>query len=592
MVLIVVFLGASRQARVLTTAAELESSKRSLDETRSFLDSIIENIPVAVVVKDAITRQYVLVNRAFEAMLGMPRSELLGRTVFDAHTERDAKAINEADSESIETGDGVKYKELELDIPLRGTRMQATRRMVIRNGQGEAKCLIAVIEDVTERKKTEQRIAFLAHHDALTGLANRVALAQKIDEAAARQRRRGEPFTVLLLDLDRFKQVNDTLGHPAGDTLLIEVATRLKGLLRETDVLARLGGDEFAIIQPGEANQRDAARALAERIIATLAKPFAIEAADINIGTSIGIALAPEHGAGSDSLLKMADLALYRAKSAGRNGYCFFAPEMSEIASARQEIEGDLRRAVQQDEFELHYQPIIDAKTRKICSVEALVRWRHPTKGLISPELFIPLAEETGLITHIGDWVLRKACSDAITWPSDVKVAVNLSLVQFHKTNLPDVVTRALVDSGLRPERLELEITETTLIESAAECLPALRQFKALGITIALDDFGTGYSSLSQLAMFPFDRIKIDKSFTQNMTKRSECAAIISATLTLAQSLDIQTTAEGVETVDQYRLLRLAGVTSLQGYLFKRPGPASELDFERCFGDVSIEQAA
>jgi diguanylate cyclase (GGDEF)-like protein/PAS domain S-box-containing protein len=592
MVLIVVFLGASRQARVLTTAAELESSKRSLDETRSFLDSIIENIPVAVVVKDAITRQYVLVNRAFEAMLGMPRSELLGRTVFDAHTERDAKAINEADSESIETGDGVKYRELELDIPLRGTRMQATRRMVIRNGQGEAKCLIAVIEDVTERKKTEQRIAFLAHHDALTGLANRVALAQKIDEAAARQRRRGEPFTVLLLDLDRFKQVNDTLGHPAGDTLLIEVATRLKGLLRETDVLARLGGDEFAIIQPGEANQRDAARALAERIIATLAKPFAIEAADINIGTSIGIALAPEHGAGSDSLLKMADLALYRAKSAGRNGYCFFAPEMSEIASARQEIEGDLRRAVQQDEFELHYQPIIDAKTRKICSVEALVRWRHPTKGLISPELFIPLAEETGLITHIGDWVLRKACSDAITWPSDVKVAVNLSLVQFHKTNLPDVVTRALVDSGLRPERLELEITETTLIESAAECLPALRQFKALGITIALDDFGTGYSSLSQLAMFPFDRIKIDKSFTQNMTKRSECAAIISATLTLAQSLDIQTTAEGVETVDQYRLLRLAGVTSLQGYLFKRPGPASELDFERCFGDVSIEQAA
>jgi diguanylate cyclase (GGDEF)-like protein/PAS domain S-box-containing protein len=592
MVLIVVFLGASRQARVLTTAAELERSKRSLDETRSFLDSIIENIPVAVVVKDAITRQYVLVNRAFEAMLGMPRSELLGRTVFDAHTERDAKAINEADSESIETGDGVKYKELELDIPLRGTRMQATRRMVIRNGQGEAKCLIAVIEDVTERKKTEQRIAFLAHHDALTGLANRVALAQKIDEAAARQRRRGEPFTVLLLDLDRFKQVNDTLGHPAGDTLLIEVATRLKGLLRETDVLARLGGDEFAIIQPGEANQRDAARALAERIIATLAKPFAIEAADINIGTSIGIALAPEHGAGSDSLLKMADLALYRAKSAGRNGYCFFAPEMSEIASARQEIEGDLRRAVQQDEFELHYQPIIDAKTRKICSVEALVRWRHPTKGLISPELFIPLAEETGLITHIGDWVLRKACSDAITWPSDVKVAVNLSLVQFHKTNLPDVVTRALVDSGLRPERLELEITETTLIESAAECLPALRQFKALGITIALDDFGTGYSSLSQLAMFPFDRIKIDKSFTQNMTKRSECAAIISATLTLAQSLDIQTTAEGVETVDQYRLLRLAGVTSLQGYLFKRPGPASELDFERCFGDVSIEQAA
>jgi len=592
MVLIVVLLGAGRQARILATAAELERSKQSLDDTRTFLDSIIENTPVAVVVKDARTRQYILINRAFEAMRGLPRAELLGRTVCDVHTEADARRINDADTESIQSGDGVTYKELELNIPLRGTRLQATRRLVIKDSQSEPKYLIAVIEDVTERKKAEQRIAFLAHHDALTGLANRVALAQKIDEAAARQRRRNEPFTVLLLDLDRFKQVNDTLGHPAGDTLLIEVATRLKSLLRETDVLARLGGDEFALIQAGEPNQREAARALAERIIATLAKPFAIDSADINIGTSIGIALAPEQGAGSDSLLKMADLALYRAKSAGRNGYCFFAPEMSEIASARQEIEGDLRRAVQQDEFELHYQPIIDAKTRRICSVEALVRWRHPTKGLISPELFIPLAEETGLITQIGDWVLHKACSEAVKWPSEVKVAVNLSLIQFRKTNLPDVVTRALVDSGLRPEQLELEITETALIESAAECLPALRQFKALGITIVLDDFGTGYSSLSQLAMFPFDRIKIDKSFTQNMTKRSECAAIISATLTLAQSLDIQTTAEGVETVDQYRLLRLAGVTSLQGFLFKRPGPASELEFDRCFGDLSIEQAA
>ncbi len=592
MVLIVVILGAGRQARILATAAELEGSKRSLDDTRIFLDSIIENIPVAVVVKDARTRQYMLVNRAFEAMLGVPRSELLGRTVFDVHALDDARSIDDADDESIQSNDGVTYKELELDMPLRGARLQATRRLVIKDGQGEAKCLIAVIEDVTERKKAEQRIAFLAHHDALTGLANRVALVQKIDEAAARQRRRNEPFTVLLLDLDRFKQVNDTLGHPAGDTLLIEVATRLKLLLRETDVLARLGGDEFAIIQSGETEQRDAARGLAERIIGALAKPFAIDGADINIGTSIGIALAPEHGAGSDSLLKMADLALYRAKSAGRNGYCFFALEMSEIASARQEIEADLRRAIQQDEFDLYYQPIIEAKTRRICSVEALVRWRHPSKGLISPDLFIPLAEETGLITQIGDWVLRRACSEAVKWPSDVKVAVNLSLVQFRKTNLPDVVARVLVDSGLRPERLELEITESALIESAAECLPALRQFKALGITIVLDDFGTGYSSLSQLAMFPFDRIKIDKSFTQNMTKRSECAAIISATLTLAQSLDIQTTAEGVETVDQYRLLRLAGVTSLQGYLFQRPGPASQLEFDRSFGDLSIEQAA
>ena len=571
---------------------ERRRAERDLDETKRFLDSIIENIPVAVVVKDAKTRKFLLVNRAFEAMLGTSRNDLLGRTVFDIHQAKDAQIIDDADTESLQEPDRVTYKEIEVNTALRGLRLQATSRIVIRRSQGDAKCIIAVIDDVTERKKSEQRIAFLAHHDALTGLANRAALVQKIDEAAARQRRRDEPFTVLLLDLDRFKQVNDTLGHPAGDALLTEVATRLKSLLRETDVLARLGGDEFAIIQGGEVNQRPAAKALAERIIEVIGKPFDIDGGDVNIGTSIGIALAPEHHTGSDELLKMADLALYRAKSSGRNGYCFFDPQMSEVASARHEIENDLRRAVQQNELELHYQPILDAKTRKITSVEALVRWRHPTKGLIFPDLFIPLAEETGMITQIGDWVLRAACAEAATWPTDIKVAVNLSLVQFRKTNLPDVVMRALVDSGLRPERLELEITETALIESAAECLPALRQFKNQGITIVLDDFGTGYSSLSQLAMFPFDRIKIDKTFTQNLTKRSECAAIISATLTLAQTLDIATTAEGVETADQYRLLRLAGVTSVQGYLFKRPGPASEIDFNAIYGGVTLGNAA
>ncbi|MGB6171024.1 MAG: EAL domain-containing protein [Xanthobacteraceae bacterium] len=571
---------------------ESRRAEQELDETRKFLVSIIENIPVSVVVKDAQTRKYLLVNRAFETMLGIPRGEMLDRTSFDIHRPKDAKSIEDADTESLQDSEHVNYKEIEVNTPMRGPRMQSTRRMVIKNNRGEARCIIAVIEDVTERKKAEQRIAFLAHHDALTGLANRAALIQKIEEAAARQRRLQEPFTVLLLDLDRFKQVNDTLGHPAGDALLIEVATRLKSLLRETDVLARLGGDEFAVIQAGESDQREAAKLLAERIIEMLRQPFEIDGGNISIGTSIGIAPAFEHGTESDDLLKMADLALYRAKSSGRNGYCFFDPEMSEIASARQEIESDLRRAVQQNEFELHYQPIVDSKTRRICSAEALVRWRHPTKGLIYPDLFIPLAEETGLITQIGDWVLRAACTEAATWPAEVKVAVNLSLVQFRKTNLPDLVMRVLADTGLPPERLELEITETALIESAAECLPALRQFKAMGITIVLDDFGTGYSSLSQLAMFPFDRIKIDKSFTQNLTKRSECAAIISATLTLAQSLDIATTAEGVETVDQYRLLRLAGVTSLQGYLFKRPGPASEIDFGAVYGGVALDHAA
>jgi diguanylate cyclase (GGDEF)-like protein/PAS domain S-box-containing protein len=571
---------------------EQRRAERELDETKRFLDSIIENIPVAVVVKNVETRKYALVNRAFEAMLGISRADLLGRTVFDIHKVIDAQGFDDADTEALRNSDRVTYKEFDVDIAMRGPRTQATSRIVLKSSEGEPKFLIAVIEDITERKKAEQRIAFLAHHDALTGLANRAALTQKIEQAAARQRRQNESFSVLLLDLDRFKQVNDTLGHQAGDALLIQVADRLTPLLRETDVFARLGGDEFAIVQTGERKQREAASSLAERIIEILGRPFEIEGGSITIGVSIGIALASDHAAEFDDLLKMADLALYRAKSVGRNGYRFFDPEMSVVASARQEIETDLRRAIQQNEFEVHYQPIVTAATGKICCVEALVRWRHPAKGLILPSLFVPLAEETGLITEIGDWVLRAACAEAATWSPEVKVAVNLSVAQFHKSDLPDMVMRALADFCLSPERLELEITETALIESAAECIPALRRLQSLGITIVLDDFGTGHSSLSQLAMFPFDRIKIDKSFTQNLTKRAECAAVIAAVLTLARSLNIGTTAEGVETIDQYRLLRLAGVSSLQGHFLKRPGPSSQINFDAVYGNKEVVAAA
>ena len=290
--------------------------------------------------------------------------------------------------------------------------------------------------------------------------------------------------------------------------------------------------------------------------------------------------------------MKMADLALYRAKSAGRNRYCFFDPEMSLAASARHELESELRRAIQNNELELHYQPIVDTQTLRICGAEALIRWRHPTKGVILPDQFIPLAEETGMITQIGEWLIQTACAETATWPVGVKVSVNLSAVQFRKNNLVDIVICALAQSGLSPERLELEITETALIESATECLPILRQFRNLGIAITLDDFGTGYSSLSQLLMFPFDKIKVDKSFTQSLTKRTECAAIIAATLTLARSLDIETTAEGVETVDQYRLLRLAGVTSLQGFLFQAPCAPSEIDFHSAYSTPEVENAA
>jgi diguanylate cyclase (GGDEF)-like protein/PAS domain S-box-containing protein len=567
-------------------------AERELGEAKQFLNSIVENVPVAVVVKDAVTRKFMLVNRAFEAMLKMTRADVVGKTVFDIYRTKDAERIDATDSEALAGAIGAYPSDYEIEMPSGHSRILATSRIVVRDAQGTPKHLIVVIEDVTERKRSEQRIAFMAHHDVLTGLANRLAIMEKIEEAVARQRRRGDPFAVLLLDLDRFKHVNDTLGHAVGDALLRETAARLKASLRETDVLARLGGDEFAIVQDRDNNQRAAASALADRITEVISKPFNIEGNEVNIATSIGIALAPEHAANSDSLMKMADLALYRAKSAGRNGYRFFDPEMSLAASARHELESELRRAVQQDELELFYQPIIDTKTSVICGAEALMRWRHPTKGIILPDQFIPLAEETGMITHIGEWLLQTACADAASWPKDIKVAVNLSAVQFRKNNLVDVVMCALAQSGLPPERLELEITETALIESATECLPVLHQFKNLGIAVALDDFGTGYSSLSQLMMFPFNKIKVDKSFIQNLTKRTECAAIIAATLTLARSLDIATTAEGVETVEQYRLLRLAGVTSLQGFLFQPPCPSSQIDFHSAYNVPDVDHAA
>ena len=567
-------------------------AERELGEAKQFLNSIIEHVPVAVVVKDAITRKFVLVNRAFEAMLKVSRTEVVGKTVFDIYRTKDAERIDASDSEALAGVIGAYPSDYEIEMPFGQSRILATSRIVVRDAHGAPRHLIVVIEDVTERKKSEQRIAFMAHHDVLTGLANRLAIMEKIEEAVARHRRRGDPFAVLLLDLDRFKHVNDTLGHAVGDALLRETATRLKASLRETDVLARLGGDEFAIVQDRDNNQREAASALAERITEVISRPFSIEGNEVNIATSIGIALVPEHAANSDSLMKMADLALYKAKSAGRNGYRFFDPEMSLAASARHELESELRRAVQQDELELYYQAIIDTKTSVICGAEALMRWRHPTKGIILPDQFIPLAEETGMITHIGEWLLQTACADAAGWPKDIKVAINLSAVQFRKNNLVDVVMCALAQSGLPPERLELEITETALIESATECLPVLHQFKNLGIAVALDDFGTGYSSLSQLMMFPFNKIKVDKSFIQNLTKRTECAAIIAATLTLARSLDIATTAEGVETVEQYRLLRLAGVTSLQGYLFQPPCPSSHIDFHSAYNIPDVDYAA
>jgi diguanylate cyclase (GGDEF)-like protein len=451
---------------------------------------------------------------------------------------------------------------------------------------------VATFEDVTERHASEIKMAYMAGHDALTGLVNRAVFMERIGEAGARLHRLDERFSVFLLDLDRFKDVNDTLGHPAGDLLLQQTTQRLRSVVRETDVLARFGGDEFAILLTSGVDQREAAMALANRVIGTLSAPFEIDGTKVNVGASVGIAAAPDDGTDAVELLKKADMALYQAKSGGRNRWCFFDGQMLVATDQRLRLENDLRRAIAGNELELHYQPIIDARTGMPCAAEALLRWNHPELGMLMPETFIPLAEQTGLIAPIGEWVLQQACADAAGWPAHIKVAINLSPRQFDSAGLLDVVVCALVESGLSPHRLEVEITETVVLANNPEHRAILRQLKGLGISIALDDFGTGYSSLSTLTMFPFDKIKIDKSFTRHMTKRPSHAAIIASALAISRGLDMTTTAEGVETKEQLESLRASGVTFVQGFLFAKPCPASELEFTRTSGKALVGSAA
>ena len=421
-----------------------------------------------------------------------------------------------------------------------------------------------------------RRVLELAQTDILTGLPNRAFFLEQLEEADSSERRGSGAFSILMLDLDRFKNVNDSLGHAAGDALLRQVALRLKSAIRSTDVLARLGGDEFAIIQAECDDQRAGSIDLATRIAKLIADPFLLQGNQVEVGTSIGIAMAPEHGSDQEQLLKKADLALYRSKSAGRNCFTLYDEAMSAELEARNTLESDLRDAIARCQFELHYQPFFDVQTGQRRGLEALVRWRHPTRGLIPPDRFIPLAEETGLIVPLGEWVLRRACDDATSWPADITVAVNLSPVQLKQVELFDVIQSALRGSGLPPERLEIELTESVLLERAVENHALMERLKSIGISLALDDFGTGYSSLSCLTAFPFDKIKIDRSFIGNLTKRHKSSAIMSSIVTLARGLNLSVTAEGVETQEQFERLKTLGVNFAQGHLLGRPMPLGD----------------
>jgi diguanylate cyclase (GGDEF)-like protein len=430
--------------------------------------------------------------------------------------------------------------------------------------------------EIDQRERSEATIQHQAHHDALTGLANRVLFRKHLEEAVVRARRSGENLAVHFLDLDGFKNVNDTLGHAVGDELLRCIAGRLQKTVRDTDKIARLGGDEFAILQLA-AELPSGAGVLAGRLIEAVKAPCVIDEHQIVVGTSIGIAVLRTDGLhfNPDDLLKSADLAMYRAKAEGRGTFRFFEPEMDARAQARRSLELALRRTLAHRAFTLHYQPLVNLQTDRITGFEALLRWPHPEQGLISPTEFIPLAEETGLIVPIGDWVLRQACSDAMAWSADIKVAVNLSPVQFKTGDLVQSVASALTESGLAPGRLELEITESVLLDKTETSISVLRRLRDLGVAISLDDFGTGYSSLSYLRNFQFDKIKIDHSFVRHMAQEHQSGAIVSAIAGLGDSFGIPTTAEGVETTEQLERLRAKGCTEAQGFLISRPIPAA-----------------
>jgi diguanylate cyclase (GGDEF)-like protein len=544
--------------RVLPLRA-LDRALAALDAQTLRLESALQNMTQGLCMFDAEGR-LVVANARFSNLFG-----ILPAAVLPGTTESELMWLAETGAE------GTKVTTDEAGLLHRANgNVISTFRETMSNG-GE----VVTYEDVTQRREAEAKIAHMARHDALTDLPNRLLFSEKLTEAV-HGLKDGEDLAVLCLDIDSFKAVNDTLGHSVGDELLKAVAQRLCAAVRETDVVARLGGDEFAVVQTMLA-QPDDATTLAVRLVQTIASPFEINGHQLIVGTSVGIAMAPGDGIDPNDLLRNADMALYRAKADGKGTYRYFEAEMDARMQRRRALEIDLRKATAMGEFELFYQPIVDINTEALLGCEALLRWNHPLRGLVQPNDFIPLAEETGQIVVIGEWAIRQACMEAAGWPGFLKIAVNLSPVQFKSSNLVPAVRAALASSGLGSNRLELEITESVLLNENEKTLSILHQLRAMGVRIAMDDFGTGYSSLSYLRKFPFDKIKIDRSFINEMSDRDDSLAIIRAVSAIGASLGMLTTAEGVETREQFERLKLEGCTEAQGYLFSAPLPAAEV---------------
>jgi diguanylate cyclase (GGDEF)-like protein len=557
----------------LVAALSDRRSKDKLRQQRVLLDAALENMSQGLCMFDA-EGCATLFNERYTKMMGAS-AILKGECLLDMFKR--LKAIGEFPGDPEEAFADV-IADIRSGKPSAKTVRPATGRVVrVMEQPMEGGGWVATFEDITDWQKAQAQISHMARHDALTDLPNRTLFRERLEQAL-RSAKRDDCLAVLCLDLDHFKGINDSLGHPVGDDLLKEVAVRLAGCVRKSDTVSRLGGDEFAIVQVGNESQASSAATLASRLVEVISAPYEIQGHQIVIGLSVGISVTPNDGCDPDQLLKNADMALYRAKADGRGTFRFFEAGMDARAQARRLLEVDLRAALLRNEFVVHYQPIQDIKADRIVGFEALVRWNHPLRGMIPPLNFIPLAEETGLIVQLGDWVLRTACRDAAGWSQDVCVAVNLSPAQFKDRNLISSVVSALAVSGLAACRLELEITESVLLQDSDVTLATLHKLRALGVRISMDDFGTGYSSLSYLRSFPFDKIKIDRSFVNEVATRDDSMAIVRAVTGLGKSLGISTTAEGVETSEQLALLRLEGCTEVQGYLFSPPRPAEDVE--------------
>jgi diguanylate cyclase (GGDEF)-like protein/PAS domain S-box-containing protein len=552
---------------------ERRRTEMERDRSQALAKIVIENVPSTIVVKDARTFQYVLVNRAGEEYYGIPREAMIGKTAKDVFAPDQAAVIGEHDRQLLETGQMQFHDERPVTTPDGKRRIATTTRMPIRDSHGLTQYLLTMVDDRTHRKRAEAEIERLVHHDVLTGLPNRAAFTACIEATVETAAQDGQSFALMSLDFDRLKEVNDVYGHTTGDELLRQISKRLQEAVGGA-FLARLGGDEFVVIA-SDGEQPGAAEVLADRLLAVVSEELEIDGCAVRTAVSIGIAVFPVDGADAATLIGNADAALYRAKTAGGGAFRFFEADMDQRLREQRVLQQELRTAIQRSELTLHYQPQarIDGE---IIGFEALLRWQHPQRGTIPPDVFIPLAEESGLIAQMGDWIIREACREAASWPKPLQIAINLSPVQFRHGDLPSLIHAVLLETGLSSQRLEFEITESVLIDDFSRAVSILRRLKALGARIAMDDFGTGYSSLSYLQSFPFDKIKIDQAFISNLENNKQSSTIVRAVIGLARGLEVPVLAEGVETEEQRAFLERESCDEIQGFLIGRPLPIAD----------------